>query len=507
VRAHRFALLVAALVLTATPALVGGTALAAPTATPAGTLDPWLVTQLDKAAANAQVPVMLRADTTQHALDAAARAGLTATQQWAQVAIVVAAGTPAQIRAAAADPVVHYVEGNRPVEFFGSTNNDTTRANETRATLDDSAGHDIDGRGITVAVIDTGVDGTHPYFRQADGTSKVVVNLKAVCPNVPVSGGVLNNIPPGVPSSDQCFAPAPDNDTDTRTAGGHGTHVAGIAAGVDSETAAPAKVKVHGAAPGAKLAMLSVNANDAFIATNAALNWLLDHHATPCGGAPTAACPAIRVVNNSYGPQGGGAFNPASAAVVIQRKLVQQGVVMVWAAGNDGGNGSEATPMTNPPAQDAATPGVLSVASYDDGGVASRDNKTSSFSSRGRAADQASWPDVAAPGSLILSSCRVTLTMCAGNPSYDNGNFQTISGTSMAAPYIAGVVADLLQANPGLTPAQVEYLLEDTAHPYAGGAPYAADTKNPAGTVSSFDKGQAGRRSRGDRQGARHDRR
>jgi hypothetical protein len=59
----------------------------------------------------------------------------------------------------------------------------------------------------------------------------------------------------------------------------------------------------------------------------------------------------------------------------------------------------------------------------------------------------------------------------------------------MATPYIAGVVADLFQASPSLTPAQVEYLLEDTAHKYVGGAPYIADPKSPSGNTSSYDKG------------------
>jgi serine protease AprX len=483
VRATRPVLLLAALTLAAAPTLATTTALAAPAAVQPGVLDPWLATQLSKAAADAQLPVMLRADTTAHALEAVQRAGLTATQQWQQVAIVVAAGTPSQIRSAAAAPVVRYVEGSRPIDFFGTTDNDTTRETETRATLMDTAGNAVDGSGVTVAVIDTGVDGTHPYFTK-DGASKVVVNKRNNCPDKPITGGIANSIPANPATSDQCFQTVPTNDSDTGTAGGHGTHVSGIAAGYDAE-AGPAKLKLHGAAPGAKLAVLSVNASDAFIGADSALNWVLDHHNAPCGADVSAtACPPIKVVNNSYGPQGGGSFNAADATTVIQRALVSAGVVVAWAAGNDGVGAAG----TNPPGQDP-TPGVVMVASYDDGGVGSRDNKTSPFSSRGQAGNPTSWPDVAAPGSMILSSCRVQLALCAGNPSYDNGNWQTISGTSMATPYISGVVADLFQANPGLTPADVEYLLEDTAHKYVGGAAYVTDPQSPTGTTSSYDKG------------------
>jgi serine protease AprX len=487
VRVHRSLPLLAALALSASPLLTATGAAAAPSAASSSSvLDPFLATQLADAAADAQIPVMLRADTTQHALDAVARAGMTATQKWQQVAIVVAAGTPGQIRSTLGDPVVRYVEGSRPIDFYGSTNNDATRETQTRATLTDAAGKGIDGSGVTIAVIDTGTDGTHPYFNKA-GATKVVVNKRNNCPDKPVTGGAANSIPANPLTSDQCFQTVPTGDSDTGTAGGHGTHVSGIAAGYDSE-AGPARIKLHGAAPGAKLAVLSVNASDAFIGSDSALNWVLDHHAAPCGAPATAACPPIKVVNNSYGPQGGGTFNASDATTILQRALVAQGVVVAWSAGNDGGNGNEATPMTNPPAQDP-TPGILSVASYDDGGVGSHDNRTSPFSSRGKATSQTTWPDVAAPGSMILSSCRVYLSICAGNPSYDNGNWQTISGTSMASPYISGVVANLFQANPALTPAQVEYLLEDTAHAYKGGAPYVVDTRNPSGTATSFDKG------------------
>jgi hypothetical protein len=128
------------------------------------------------------------------------------------------------------------------------------------------------------------------------------------------------------------------------------------------------------------------------------------------------------------------------------------------------------------------------VASYNDGQNGNRDNQLSDFSSRGKAVDPTTYPDLSAPGELITSACRPQLAICQGAPSYDNRNYQTISGTSMAAPYIAGVVAQLAQANPGITPGEGEQLLEDTAHPFAAGAAYAADPRNP-GSETAFDKG------------------
>ena len=139
----------------------------------------------------------------------------------------------------------------------------------------------------------------------------------------------------------------------------------------------------------------------------------------------------------------------------------------VWANGNDGGDGSES--LSNPPGMDP-TGGILSVASYNDLDTGTRDGTVSDFSSRGKAGDQSTYPDISAPGENITSSCRLYLLICStgldprnGPGATDIGTFNTISGTSMAAPHIAGIVAQLFQANPAATPAQVEEALKTTA--------------------------------------------
>ena len=166
-----------------------------------------------------------------------------------------------------------------------------------------------------------------------------------------------------------------------------------------------------------------------------------------------------------------------------------EGVVVVWANGNDGGDGS--ANLSNPPGVDPI-PGVISVASYNDQETGTRDGALSSFSSRGLATNPATWPDISAPGENITSSCRLYLPICATglNPQngpglLDLGTFNTISGTSMAAPHIAGIAAQLFQANPSATPAQVEDAMKSTAHKYTDGAAY---EPAPLGTTS-YDKG------------------
>jgi subtilisin family serine protease len=444
---------------------------------------PWLEQHLTEVAPDAPLRVMVRG-TSVDAADAATRAaGLTVQQRWELVDVVVGVGTPAQVRALRDQGGVVYVEGDQPLSFDLQTAHEATRSNEALATYADAAGARVDGAGVSIAVIDSGVDATHPFFQQ-DGASKVVVNRKNVC------GIVL------VPSLDeQCFQSAPD--TDTVSAGGHGTHVAGIAAGSEITTTLPAGRQLRGSAPGAKLVSLSVGAGLSLLDAAAAQNWVLEHQQNPCRSAAEqtvdevdADCPPIRVTNHSYGPaansQKGNSFNEETAAVRIQRALVDKGVVAVWAAGNSGGDGSLA--FTNPTGMDP-TPGILMVASYNDAGVGSRDNVLSTFSSRGKIGEAGSYPDVSAPGDKITSSCRAYLAVCStGRDPIDGGDYNTISGTSMAAPYIAGVVAQLVQADPSITPAAVEDALEDSAHKFTAGGAYESDPTNADGTTS-FDKG------------------
>jgi serine protease AprX len=256
--------------------------------------------------------------------------------------------------------------------------------------------------------------------------------------------------------------------------------VAGIVAGRD--TTLTDGTSLHGAAPAATLVGLSVGAGLSIFGADSALNWVLDHHLNPCAG-----CPPIRVSNNSYGPSGGGAFDPNSATTKLQRALAAEGVVTVWAAGNDGPSNS----ATNPPGQDP-TPGVVMVASYDDQGTGTRNGLVSDFSSRGAAGQPDTYPDLSAPGSNITSACRPYLVICSTGLDPHNGpglldiaTFNTISGTSMATPHIVGIVTQLFQVAPNASPAQIENALKSTAYKFTDGAPY--ETVGPYTT--SVDKG------------------
>ena len=408
---------------------------------------------------------------------AAARAavkstGMTPKLTLERIGVVAASGSPAQIKAVRAAAGVTYVEGNQPIEMLDDTSNDATRGATAVNSLTGADGTALDGSGVSVAVIDSGVDPQHPAFRTGDG-SAVVANLKTVC--VLNAACTVQRVPGFL-------------DTDTTAVGGHGTHVSGIVAG-RPVTLSDGTTQT-GAAPGASLVSISTGAVLLILGADAALEWVLENHEAPCGeGVPASVCPPIKVTNNSYGPTGGGEFDPNSATAKLQRALVAEGVVTVWANGNDGGDGSEN--LSNPPGQDP-TGGILSAASYFDQDTGTRDGVVSDFSSRGDATRPSTFPDISAPGESITSACRPYLPICAtgldfrnGPGALDIGTFNTISGTSMAAPHIAGIVAQLFEADPTATPAEIEQALKSTAYKYTDGAAY---QPAPFGSTS-YDKG------------------
>jgi serine protease AprX len=471
----RRALGVGSLAAVVAAATFAAPASAAPSAAGAPVQD-FLADQLADLAAGAPTTVMVHGTDIDAARSAVSAAGLRLVTEFERIGVVVASGSAAQIETARTRPGVTYLEGNTPIAFTQETSNTATRGAEAAATLTGANGQSLDGSGVSVAVIDSGVDPTHSYLQNADGGSAVVANLKSLCLDE-------SN------TSTDCVVALPDSvDTDTISGGGHGMHVNGIVAGRPTTLADGGQLQ--GAAPGAGLVSISTGAVLLIVGADSALNWVLENHEAPCGeGVPVAECPPIKVTNNSYGPIGGGEFDPNSATVKLQRALAAEGVVTVWAAGNDGGDGSES--VTNPAGQDP-TGGIISVASYYDQDTGTRDGVVSEFSSRGDSTDPSTWPDLSAPGENITSSCRLYLPICStgfdprnGPGLTDVGTFNTISGTSMAAPHIAGIVAQLFQADPTATPAEIEHALKSTTYRFTDGAAYEA----VAGYSTSFDKG------------------
>ena len=335
-----------------------------------------------------------RASTMSEGVAALRSAGALIGTRYRPIKVFVAYGDRATLLEAARSRHLQALEANGPLELYTETSHVATRGQDVLdGAVTTRRGARIDGRGVGVAVVDSGVDGTHP-----DLESRMGGNVKIICsaPQFAVTsatGGFT-----------QCIAPklvVEAEDTDSLSGGGHGTHVAGIVAG----TGEASDGRYHGAAPGATVYGVSVGT--VLVVENAldGLAWVLENH--------DKVSPAIKVVNNSWGssyrpydPQNG-PFHKATWK--LQEALVAEGVTVVFAAGNSGGNGS--TPTTSAECINP-TPGIICVANYDDRNTGTRDGVIASTSSRGRTDQPENWPDVSAPGTQIISTCRLTLPAC-----------------------------------------------------------------------------------------------
>jgi len=448
-------------------------------------LQPSLTAHLAEISATTATRVLVQAGgNVAAAEDAVSAAGLRLESSLDRIGIAVAVGTPLSIDLLGSTAGVTRVDwADEELPYLSNTSHTATRAVPVQDgaydVTGDGVGDAFDGTGFSVAIIDSGVDGTHPMFQRADG-SKVRKNLKMACTSNKASLlGV--EVPFGACAVDATVV----NDTDTPSGGGHGTHVAGIAAGY--RVTDKADRHLRGAAPGADIISLSAAQAVTVYGGVSAMYWVLENHADPCGDG---SCPPVIAVNNSWGT-GTSGYTASAPQVLAQRELVADGVTVVWSAGNDGGYGS--TDYVNAASQDP-TPGVLSTANYDDGGVGSRDNVLDHSSSRGLAGNPNTYPDLAAPGAWITSACRAWLAVCGTGLDTADPDYNTTSGTSMAAPHITGYVAVLQQAalettGQLLSPGAIEDLLVNTAHQF-GSRTWETDPRNAdSETPTSYDAG------------------
>ncbi|MDQ1402368.1 MAG: serine protease AprX [Actinomycetota bacterium] len=408
--------------------------------------------------------------------------GLKLTQDFSDVDAAFAVGTAAQFKALQHDGAVSYIEPNRTYKMFDNSRY-ATRVEALQSPVyggryRDASNQILTGKGIGVAEIDSGIDGTHPDLK-----NHVVKNFKVVCatPVLVNSSG---------DKADQCYQVTFQETQDSDTSSGHGTHVAGIVAGDGSASNGYFK----GVAPEAGLYGFGTGEGDSIITQQAvsSFQWVIDNW--------DKVTPNIRVITNSWGCPGGCAFDPSSLVTKLVDKAVSKGITVLFAAGNDGGSDAVTGDSLNEGSNDTMsgdaknpTPGVIAVANYDDLTYGARDSVLDSSSSRGLASDATTWPDVAAPGSFITSTCNHATPICSTGPAPAwSPYYASLSGTSMATPHVAGIVALILQQNPLLTPAQVESLIQATAHkiPVVAANPgaYVDDPQNP-GSTSSFDKG------------------
>ena len=294
----------------------------------------------------------------------------------------------AAVAALRADPSVLAVEQDQTMTISATQSGATwgiDRIDQRTLPLSGTYVYNADGTGVTVYIIDTGMNLTHTEF-----TGRVLPGYDAV-----TSGGTAADC------------------------NGHGTHVAGTVGGT-----------IYGVAKKVKLVpvrVLDCSGSGSTSGVIAGIDWVTTNKVLPAAA------------NMSLG---GGVSASLNTAV---KNSVAAGVVYAVAAGNDGGDACLHSP--------AAEPTAITV------GATDINDGFASFSNRG------SCVDINAPGVNITSAWYNTNTAT-----------NTISGTSMATPHVAGVAALYLQVNPTATPAAVDAALKANA----------STTAVPAGTTSKF---------------------
>jgi len=330
---------------------------------------------------------------------------------------------------------VLYISPDRPLSLLADTPGPAVNAQAAWSS-------NYTGSGVSVALIDSGVN-SHPDLSTPGllfSTSRVVYG--------------------------QSFL-------STRSAAdqyGHGTHIAGLIAGNGSSSTGYQYSKTFkGIAPGAKIVNLRV----------------LDANGAGTDSTVIAAIQEaialkskynVRVINLSLGRPiyESYKYDPLCQAV---EQAWKAGIVVVVAAGNDGrylptgGYGTITSPGNDPYAITVGAMKTMDTATRSDDQIASYSSKGPTY------IDRIAKPDVVAPGNLLVSTELPGVTLEASEPdnlvpfnfyvyggsSSPSSSYFTLSGTSMATGVVSGMVADLLQAHPTLTPDEVKARLMKTA--------------------------------------------
>jgi len=389
--------------------------------------------------------------------------------QFNNFSMVAALATPAQLISISALPGLEGVYANKQLQYFML--HESVPA--IRADAVHAAG--ITGKGIGIAILDSGIDGL--YNPDLTYPTHTVQNIKVLV-NVNDLFTFGKDAPKPIRKGATVFV---ENLPNSETSVGHGTHVAGIAAGMGTAGSG----YYTGVAPGANLIGIGTGDILFIFFALAGFDYILDHQQQY----------NIKVVNNSWGTSG--AFDPKDPINEATKKVTSRGITVVFAAGNDG-------PAQNTLNPYSVAPWVISVAAgckvgvtdptnseahcmLDDGSNAlvptnnePRAHVLGDFSSRGVPGDNLYHPDITAPGVHIVSTRASTGTVLNGDDanhdvricqiSATNLAFYTCaSGTSMASPHIAGVVALMQEAAGGkLSPTQVLNALTSTARPLPG---------------------------------------
>lgn len=335
-------------------------------------------------------------------------------------------------------PDVVYISPDRPNKVASDDDIAAVEGDDARQQ------YGVDGTGVGVAIIDSGVF-NHDDLQNAGGLGSRIVYSESFIP--------------GDPSTNDAY--------------GHGTHVAGILAGNGHDSQSGYATQYVGVAPNANIINLRVlDANGAGTDSQviAAIQRAIQLKGTY----------NIRVINLSLGRSVYESYtlDPVCQAVEAAWK---SGIVVVVAAGNSGRDNSYGTQGYATIQVPANDPNVITVGATKTNGTPGRlDDTVASYSSKGPTLlDHVVKPDLVAPGNRIVSLASpgstlvtsltnlniapittCTLSGCTTGPS---GKYTRLSGTSMATPIVAGAAALMFQKDPTLTPDTIKARMMKTA--------------------------------------------
>ncbi|MET0621488.1 MAG: S8 family serine peptidase [Pyrinomonadaceae bacterium] len=392
--------------------------------------DPALAAKLDLLTddSNVNAAVVFHRAVTDSDIAALKSLGVRGGTRFRALPVVVVTATKEQIAAVSALPAVRYITDDRTLQWNADNSREQAGLLRVRQDADlrrvGGAGS-FQGNGVAVAVLDTGLDATHP-----DISTRVLRNVKLADLQ---GANLLEFVAPvnveKLPDTDQLS--------------GHGTFVGGIIAG----TGASSGGKYAGYAPKSKLVGLSAGDASLFNVL-AGFDYLLSHPELN-----------VRVVNCSFSANT--TYDENDPVNVATRMLYERGVNVVFSAGNAGPGLHTLNPY-------AAAPWVVSVGALDQRG------RIATYSARGDFGSRTFRPTLAAPGTGVVSlrASGTNLTGTTALPADVKGlaltelpYYTTGSGTSFSAPAVAGTIALMLEADPTLSPARVRDILQRTATP------------------------------------------
>ena len=370
-----------------------------------------------------------------------------------------------QVRALGSDPSVGSIWTNEQLQYHMNHARLMAGADKVRtdaALTLRNGGMPVSGSGdFSVFVIDSGVDATHadlPLGTKIIQNTQRVVSTNTGNTGITIGGVPLNGLTPSLSIEN---VPNTDNV-------GHGTHVAATVAGTGMRSGG----SYAGVAPGAKI--VGSGGGVVIVVLDALAGWEY--------AMANQDLYRIRVITNSYGPINPVDYDPNHPLVLASKKAYDRNITVLWSASNDG-----AEDTVNAYAQ---APFVIGVA------AGSKDGMLAGFSSRGIPREQRlndnnpfndnEAPTITAPGTgrffesskarwgftLDLVSARssigLTNLIAAGDDASEISAgmlpfYTQMSGTSMATPFTAGIVALMLDADPTLTPDEIKQILIDTA--------------------------------------------